>query len=221
VKCEKKMEKRVKIIVILGLILLVAAPILGFFLDKLLLFSAGPIPIDENSNTDIQDAFAFPVSIEKNQKLVIEFSVYYANISATVKIVGKGAYDAAYATNANPNGLTGESFVYCEFTWGQSPSTSTVASSSRSITEDGYWYIEFAGTTSGDYVVSRPGDYVVIVYGTNSGSSTQVLFNITIKADGPGEFLQNLFLAIGIVILACYVLYFSYSYLNKLRRGID
>jgi len=215
------MEKRAKIVVILGVILLIAAPILGFLVDKFILFSAAPVPIQEDSTSGIQKSFAFPTSIAKNQKLVIEFSVYYANISATLKIIGKGTYDAAYATNASPTGISGLNFVYSEFTWGQSPSSSTVSTNSRTINEDGYWYIEFAGSTSGDYLISRPGDYVVLVYGTNSGSSTQVFFNITIKADGPGEFLQNLFLAVGIIILVCYVLYFSYGYLNKLRRGID
>jgi hypothetical protein len=218
------MEKRVKIIVIVGILLIIAAPILGFFLDKLILYSAAPVnpPIQETSNTDIADAYNYPVTLARNQKLVIEFSIYYPNISATVKILGLGAYEAAVATNANPNGITGESFVYSEFTWGQNPSSSTVSTNSRSITEDGYWYIEFAGTTSGDYLVSRPGDYVVVVYGTNSGSSsTDVIFNITIKADGPGEFLQYLLLAIGIIILVIFALYFSYSYLNKLRRNVD
>ena len=186
------MEKRAKIVLLIGIILIIAAPILGFFLDKLILYSAAPVtpPIQETSDTDIANAYNFPVSLAKNQKLVVEFSIYYPDVSATLKILGKGAYEAAVATNANPNGITGENFVYSEFTWGQSPSSSTVSTNSRNINEDGYWYIEFAGTTSGDYLVSRPGDYVVVVYGTNSGSSTDVTFNITIKTDGPGEFLQ-------------------------------
>ena len=215
------MQKRGKILVIIGVILLIAGPVLGLLTDKLTLFSVAPVPIQDDSSSGIQKSFAFPTSLAKNQKLVIEFSVYYANISATLKIIGKGTYDAAYAANSSPTGISGLNFVYSEFTWGQSPSSSTVATSSRTINEDGFWYIEFAGTTSGDYIVSRPGDYVVIVYGTNSGPSTQVLFNITIKVDGPGEFLQNLFIAVGIIILVCYALFFSYGYLNELRRGID
>ena len=217
------MEKRAKIVLLIGIILIIAAPILGFFLDKLILYSAAPVtpPIQETSDTDIANAYNFPVSLAKNQKLVVEFSIYYPDVSATLKILGKGAYEAAVATNANPNGITGENFVYSEFTWGQSPSSSTVSTNSRNINEDGYWYIEFAGTTSGDYLVPRPGDYVVVVYGTNSGSSTDVTFNITIKTDGPGEFLQYLLLAIGIIILVVFALYFSYSYLNKLRRSVD
>lgn len=215
------MEKRSKIIVIIGVVLLIAAPILGFLVDKITLFSLTPVPIQEDSSNGIQKSFAFPTSLAKNQKMVIEFSVYYANVSATLKILGKGTYDSAYATNSSPTGISGLNFVYSEFTYGQSPSSSTVAANSRTINEDGFWYVEFAGTTSGDYIVSRPGDYVVIVYGTNSGSSNQVLFNINIKVDGPGEFFQNLFLAVGIIILVCYVLFFSYGYLNKLRRGIE
>jgi hypothetical protein len=212
---EKK--KLAKIIIIIGIILLIAGPVLGFLVDKLTLVNATPITIQEDSDTDVQNAYAFPVSLAKNQKLTIEFSVYYEDIQATIKILGKGTYDA----NSNPNGLTGLSFIYSEFTWGQTPSTSAASATSRTITDDGYWYIEFSGTTSGDYLVYRPGDYVIIVYGTNGGSPTAVYFNITIKIDGPGVFLQNLFIAIGIIILVCYVLWYSYGYLNKLRRGLD
>ncbi len=215
------MQKREKIVVLIGIILLIAGPVLGFFLDKLIVFSAAPATIQETSDTDIQNAFAFPVGLTRNQKLVIEFSVYYSDISATIKILGKGAYDTAYAANANPNPLGGESFVYSQFNWGQEPYQSTQPTTSLSITEDGYYYIEFAGSTNGDYLISEPGNYVVVIYGTNGGSPTEVYFNVTLKIDGPGEFLQNLLLAVGIIILVCFVLYFSYGYLNKLRRGIE
>ncbi len=216
---EKK--KLAKIIIIIGIILLVAGPVLGFLVDKLTLDSATPKIIQESSDTDVQNAYFLPVSLGKNQKLTIEFSVYYEDIQATIKILGKGTYDAAYAANSNPNGLSGLNFIYSEFTWGQTPSSSAASQTSRTITDDGYWYIEFAGSTSGDYLVYRPGAYVIIVYGTNGGTPTEVFFNITVKVDGPGDFLQNLFIAVGIIILVCYVLWYSYGYLNKLRRGLD
>lgn len=215
------MEKREKLVVLIGIILLIAGPILGFFLDKITLFSAAQVTIPETSDADIQDAFAFHVGLTRNQKLAIEFSVYYPDISATIKIVGKGAYDAAYAINDDPDNLGGQSFVYSQFNWGQEPYQSTYSTTSRTINEDGYYYIEFAGSTNGDYLISEPGDYVVVVYGTNAGSPTDVYFNVTVKMDGPGDFLQNLLLTIGIIILVCFVLYFSYGYLNKLRRGIE
>jgi hypothetical protein len=64
------------------------------------------------------------------------------------------------------------------------------------------------GDRVGDSLVSWPGDYYVIVYGSNSGpsSATAVPFDITIKVDGPGEALNNFLILIGILIIIFYVL---------------
>jgi len=62
------------------------------------------------------------------------------------------------------------------------------------------------GDRTGDSLISWPGDYYVIVYGTNSGpaSSRNVYFDISIKVDGPGEALYNLLLVVGALILVGY-----------------
>ena len=60
----------------------------------------------------------------------------------------------------------------------------------------------------GDSLISWPGDYYVIVYGSNSGppSDTNVSFDITIKVDGPGQTLNNLLILAGAFIIVIYVM---------------
>lgn len=158
------------------------------------------------------------------QKVRIEFSVYYANVSATLKIFGKGYYDQQYALNNTPvDNLIGLDFIYSQFVWGQSPSTRTDSDNERSFTfsEDGYWYIEFAGDTYGDYLISIPGSYVIVVYGDNNGppSDTSVRFNLVVTMDGPGDFLEDFFYYIGAGVIGVVILLLSYGYYKKFKGG--
>lgn len=216
------MKKKISMIIfIVGVVLLIIAPILGYFLDKTVLYERKPVVIDEDSDDGLKSAFAYPFSIRSDQKITIGFSVYYANVTATLKILGKGYYDQQYALNSTPGDLIGQDFVYSQFVWGQSPSSYTSWDNERSITYNSYWYIEFAGDTSGSYLISIPGSYVIVVYGDNDGPSadTEVLFNIVIKIDGPGDFLEELFYYLGAGVIAALVLFISYSYYKKFKGG--
>ncbi|MFX1496155.1 MAG: hypothetical protein ACFFBH_01375 [Promethearchaeota archaeon] len=220
-----EMKKALKIIAIIGIILIIIGPILGITLNKITIVSRGPenpVVIQDSSATSIRDAYAQEVTITENQKIVIEFSAYYPNISVTLIILGKGTYDHEYALDHSPP-VSGLSFIYSQFTWGLAPQNSVNDATSLTINYDGFWYIEFAGSvnTIYNYLTSIPGNYIIVVYGTNSGSSTDVRFDLNVKMDGPGAFLNTLFLSIGIILLAVAAILFSYSYLNKLRRGID
>jgi len=131
-------------------------------------------------------------------------------------------YDRAISLDSNPGGISGLQFVYSEFGWGSSPAGSTVGVSSLSLPSSGiYFYIEFMGGRVGDSLISWPGDYYVIVYGTNTGpvSDTNVYFDITIKVDGPGQTLTNLLILVGALILVAYVMLVLISVLkaNYLR----
>ena len=74
------------------------------------------------------------------------------------------------------------------------------------------------GTRSGDALISWPGDYFVIVYGTNSGGPTDIYvsFDITIAVDGPGDLLLNLFILVGAFLL---ILYFIAAVIVILRKN--
>lgn len=214
------MEKKVliKIILIIGIGLIIAGPILGYATDKVGIYTKKAETITETSDDELQAAFHRSFTLAKNQKAVIKFSVFYPNITARLKIFNIYYYEAQEAINSDPTGLAGEDFIYSTFYIGQSPSTS--GATLITITEQGEVYIEFTGSRNGLNLISLPGRYVVVVYGVNSNpADDNVKFDIAIKVDGPGGTLSTIFIIAGIIILLCYALLLSYSYLNKLRRG--
>lgn len=188
---------------------LILGPLLGIVLDKMTIYEQKTELIREDSSSGLTKAFANQVTLSKDQKLIVEISEFYPNASVTIKIIAKSIYDRAYSLNSTPGGISGLQFVYSEFGWGQSPAGSTNGATSLTLPTNGiYFYIEFMGDRVGDSLVSWPGDYYVIVYGSNSGpsSATAVPFDITIKVDGPGEALNNFLVVLGIFIILIYVL---------------
>ncbi|MGB5909943.1 MAG: hypothetical protein WBH31_01980 [Promethearchaeia archaeon] len=212
-----KSKKILTIILIIGIALIIIGPILGLTLDEVTLADQKPATITETSDTEIQSAYACEFTIDRNQKAIIVLGVYYSDITANLKILTKYEYDVEYAANSNPNGLTGEYFITTTFRLGQFPSVSR--ENVIAISNQGETYLEFTGSaTATPYFISIPGTYVVIVYGDHTGPETDVYFNLSVKVDGPGDFLSRLFITIGIIILVCYVLFLAYKYLNKIRR---
>jgi len=212
-----KSKKILTIILIIGIALIIIGPILGLTLDEVTLADQKPATITETSDTEIQSAYACEFTIDRNQKAIIILGVYYSDITANLKILTKYEYDVEYAANSNPNGLTGEYFITTTFRLGQNPSVSR--QNVITISNQGETYLEFTGSaTATPYFISIPGTYVVIVYGDHTGPETDVYFNLSVKTDGPGDFLSRLFITIGIVVLVCYALFLAYKYLNKIRR---
>ncbi len=212
-----KSKKILTVILIIGIALIIIGPILGLTLDELTLADQKPAVITETSDTEIQSAYACEFTIDRNQKATIVLGVYYSDITANLKILTKYEYDVEYAANSDPNGLTGEYFITTTFRLAQNPSVSR--QNVISISNQGETYLEFTGSaTTTPYFISIPGTYVVIVYGDHTGPETDVYFNLSVKTDGPGDFLSRLFITIGIVVLVCYALFLAYKYLNKIRR---
>ena len=214
------MEKKIKILVLVSVILIILGPVLGLFLNKITLVDQSYV-ISETSSADVQNATAYGFTIVKGQKVVIEFSAFTENVTANLIILSKGTYDVEYAASTAPGSITGERFfIYSEFTFGETNIGNLVDSDDiRTITEVGYWYIEFAGGVDGDLLRYIPGDYVVIVYGNNA-DGTDVSFDLVIKIDGPGEILQLLFILIGIGALVAIMLLATIGYLKKTGRGL-
>ena len=202
-------KKTAYLIIGIAIVCIIMGPILGILLDKMTVYEAKPTIIQEDSSSGLTRAFAQEVTLSKDQKLIVEISQFYPNASVTIKILAKSVYDRAYSLNNTPGGLTGLQFVYSEFGWGQSPAGSTTGTNVLSLPTNGiYFYIEFMGDRVGDSLVSWPGDYYVIVYGSNSGPASirTVPFDITIKVDGPGEALNNFLILAGVIIIIIYVM---------------
>jgi hypothetical protein len=207
-KMSRLLKKKTAYIIIgISIACLILGPVMGLIFDKVTLYDRKPHTIQEDSNSGLTKAFGHPVTLSKDQKLIVEISEFYPNTSITIKIIAKSVYDRAYSLNSTPSGISGLEFVYSEFGWGASPSGSTAGSTALSLPSGGiYFYIEFMGDRTGDSLISWPGDYYVIVYGTNSGpaSARNVYFDISIKVDGPGQTLNNLLIVVGALILVAY-----------------
>jgi len=213
-KLSRLLKKKTAYFIIgIGILCLVLGPLLGILLDKTSIYEEKPQVVQEASSSGMTNAFAKQVTLTKDQKLIVEISEFYPNSSVTIKIIAKSAYDRAYSLDSAPGGVSGLQFVYSKFGWATypnwSPADSTTGASSLTLPTIGiYFYIEFMGDRAGNSLVSWPGDYYVIVYGSNSGppSVTNVYFDITVKVDGPGEALSNILILIGALIIVVYVM---------------
>ena len=209
-KLNRLLKKKTAYLIIgISIACLILGPLFGILLDKMTVYEKKTEVIQEDSTSSIRDAFYYQVTLSKDQKLIIEIAEFYQNSSVTIRIVAKSAFDHAYNSDDAPGGIPRLEFVYSEFGWGSSPSGSTYGSNTLTLPSDGiYFYIEFMGDRVGDSLVSWPGDYYVIVYGSNFGppAVTDVIFDITIKLDGPGEALSNFLIMVGTLILVVYVM---------------
>jgi len=210
VEMNKFLKKKTAYIILgIGAICLILGPIFGVTLDKMTIYDSKPEIIQEDSADGMTKAFAFPVTLNRDQKLIIEISDFYPNSSVTIRILAKSVYQRAYSLNSTTSGVTGLQFVYSEFGYGTTPAGSTNGANSLTLPNNGiFFYIEFMGDRTGDSLISWPGDYYVVVYGSNSGpaSDLNVLFDIQIKVDGPGEMLYNAFILMGVLIILIYLM---------------
>ncbi len=210
VEMNKFLKKKTAYIILgIGALCLILGPVFGVVLDKMTIYDSKPEIIREDSADGITKAFAYPVTLSRDQKLIIEISDFYPNSSVTIRILTKSVYQRAYSLNSTTSGVTGLQFVYSEFGYGTTPAGSTNGANTLTLPTNGiFFYIEFMGDRTGDSLISWPGDYYVVVYGSNSGpaSDLNVLFDIHIKVDGPGEALYNFFILIGVLIILIYLM---------------
>jgi hypothetical protein len=210
VEMNKFLKKKTAYIILgIGTICLLLGPIFGVALDKMTIYDSKPEIIQEDSADGMTKAFAYPVTLNRDQKLIIEISDFYQNSYVTIRILANSVYQRAYSLNSTTSGVSGLQFVYSEFGYGATPAGSTVGTNTLTLPANGiFFYIEFMGDRTGDSLISWPGDYYVVVYGSNSGPASEinVLFDIQIKVDGPGEALYNFFILIGVLIILIYLM---------------
>ena len=137
-KISRLLKKKTAYFIIgIGIACLILGPLFGMLLDKMTIMEGKPKVIQEDSSTGLTNAFGYPVTLTKDQKLIVEISEFYPNSSITVKIIAKSVYDRAYSLDSNPGGISGLQFVYSEFGWGSSPAGSTNGASSLSLPSSG------------------------------------------------------------------------------------
>ena len=196
-----KSKKKLKFLLVLGLLFLILGPIIGEMSETILIYDESNESIDQESEKSFHNVTSYEISIKKNQKITIKFSVYSENVTASLKIVGKGLFDSEYTKNDTygPPNVTGRYFLISRPTWSGDPSWYGYTQTVVSCVQDDFYFIEFMGDgNSGSTIWNEPGDYVIFVYGSNSyNMSSEVIYNIEVYKDGPSAAIRNIFSTIG------------------------
>lgn len=208
---EKKTKLILLVFLVVGIVLLSLGPVLGTALDKTMVAQEEGSELNTNSATDLDEAYSQEFTLGKNEKAIIEFSVFYPNSTVVLKIVGKGETQSQTGPVYSPSAMSGETFIHSTFERGQIPGSATDVSS-VTATNDDYYYIEFMGSADGQgNLQSIPGDYVVVVY-TSTANETQ--FDITIQTDGPadaGDVINTIFTIAGWGLIIAFLAVVSFS----------
>lgn len=200
-----KLKKKLKFLLGLGLLFLILGPILGGMTETILIHKESSKLVDQESEKSFQNVDPYEISIKKNQKVTIKFSVYSENVTASLKIVGKGLFDSEYIKNDTygPPNVTGRYFLISKQVWSGDPSWYEETQRVVSCIQDDFYFIEFMGDgNSGGIIWNEPGDYVIFVYGSNSyNMSSEVIYNIEVYIDGPSALIRKGFSAIGWLLI--------------------
>ena len=200
-----KTKKKIKILLTTGLLFLILGPIVGEMTESILIYNESSKIVDSESEISFHNVEPYEITIKKNQKITIKFSVYSQNVSAYLKIFGKGLFDSEYIKNDTygPQNISGRYFLISKPVWSGDPSWYEETQRVVSCVQDDFYYIEFMGDgNSGGIIWNEPGDYVIFVYGSNSyNMSTEVTYNIEIYKDGPSALIKNGFSSVGWIML--------------------
>ena len=203
-----KSKKILKVLLTTGLLFLILGPIVGEMAETVLIHDESNKLVDQESEVSFHNVDSYNLSIKENQKIVIKFSVYSQNVTASLKIFGKGLFDSEYIKNDTygPQNVSGRYFLISRPTWSGDPSWYGYTQTVVTCVQDDFYYIEFMGDgNSGNTIWNEPGDYVIFVYGSNSfNMSTEVIYNIEIYKDGPSTQIKKWFSSIGwaLIIIA-------------------
>lgn len=185
-------KKLPKYLIAIGLICVVGVvPIFSNFVTSYPLLIASTIKENEDSNSYLPEAYALEFSIASSEKVTVKFSGNFANVSTTIRFAAKADYDEQYALNATPTSVTELWFVYCQPEYGNTGlSGQCNDATTQTISGDGTYLIEFSGATDGsDNLIVVPGNYVLIVSGTNSSNidtNEEIKFNLEVLKEFPG-----------------------------------
>ncbi|MGV9205453.1 MAG: hypothetical protein ACOC44_15695 [Promethearchaeia archaeon] len=214
---QKQTKLILIIILVAGIVLVSLAPVLGNVLDKTIIAEESEKEIDADSEDDFDKAYTQDISLSEGEKMIIEFSSFYANSTPQLEIITKATSQSGNA----PSTVDGNDFLVSTHAFGIDPDNSVASSAEATVPAGGEsFYIEFAGTTqapdqySPDYLVSVPGDYVVLV----TAGDNETKFDITIKTDGPmdaGDIINPVFSTIGWGLIIAFLAVISYQLYQK------
>jgi len=208
-------EKNAKILFLIGIICLILSPILGMAAAKIPVYEEGfdaangnKKTIYENSTNSLSECYVLQFSLGKDQVCYAELSVPYLNSSVNIIFFSAAEFNTEAAkedppgTLRAPNAGWGISFLDSIFDAYATPNDN--GATTLAVGQGEYHYLEFMGAGTGDNIWTMPGDYVVLIWGSNSGSHPDdelVSFDIIVSIEGPGDLLSTIFSAVGFIVL--------------------
>ncbi len=182
------------------------------------------LQINEISASNTTDCYHKEFRLEKGYLFSALISNYYDNITIRVKFVTKLTYLQENSSQIDPDTNPGEYFIATPYVYPDTPTTTPTVITSLTINQDDSYRLDFMGdgtTTGTDRLWSLPGDYVILVWGTNStnfATNENILFDIEIQVDGLDDLLFSTLGIISIIVLiAACVMSILYAITKKRR----
>jgi hypothetical protein len=229
----KKVNIPLKIIlpIGIGILLVVLATIFGATLQKSNVVNVSDATVTEQSSNGLEAAWVRPFELGEDQHIQIILSCNTANDSINLMIIPEGLYVQQEALNSTPGSITGLSMVTYVRSWGETPvgvNTALLTASpsmGNTITVEAVFGGAFLADAWGDdHVVTVPGKYVIVVYGTDADTPStvsDVTFSLQVITDGPGPVLQIVFAIVGYGLFIVGVVLALLEYKPKLFFGGD
>jgi hypothetical protein len=168
----------------------------------------------KNSANDFDIAYTKEFSLKQGERIYAKFSVDTENMTVNLLILSKAQYLTLSSANATaPNAVNGLglSLTYVTF----NPDITSVPPfggpagaevTQTKLTYAGSVQLEFGGATNGaGGVLSVPGDYIIMVWGTNDWAndpSLTIPFSLLVTTEGPWYTIEVLFAVLAFLALA-------------------
>ncbi len=200
-----KVQKLTTGLLVIGIICVaVAGPVLNQGLSNWPVLLETEMNIPEGSYTNKSQAYIYKHTVISDNTLTVKVSVLGADSRVYVRIYSAATYNGM----TSPSGTGGLNFIVSYPQFGSTPSGT--ASATYDSNNGKVANVDFGGGTTSDRVVLIPGDYVVVVYGTNesiASPTANVKFKLQITQEIFGRVWGRLVNTVGwILIISCGIL---------------
>jgi hypothetical protein len=179
------------------------------------------------SDTNFADAYTLDVPIAEGQRIHVRFSVNKANMTVTLMILSKAEYITILNANVTAPNAVGAGPRLPFVTYNPDLTDTTPNGNNvdmTTLTYSGSVQFEFGGSATGDVVLNVPGDYVILVYGTNDWANDPdniIPFSLEVTTEGPWKTFEVLFAVLAFIALAIAGLLALMEYRPSLFGGVE
>ncbi len=220
---DKKRKQIFAGLVIIGISSLIAGGIIPFFINTTNLGSFATLSVEDPS--DINDCHATIFSIGYGQQCLVTLSNTLEtdpSNSITVDLIFISYEDYVYYTGlgTDPDSLSGSSYLrfqYTEIRYPESPTINRITHLDN-LAEGHTYNIEFTGDGDSNYIYSRPGTYVLVVWSDNLGSALSALVGLSVNVEGIGDLINTICSWIGWISLAAAAIFALAYFITKRKR---